>query len=224
MVLNRYVSCRYQLEMGLTLVKIGAKFYHGIMKNQSLVLLDTVERLGNLVRTGLRQAGAAQGLQPVHIQALMYLSEANRYSNTPQALAEYLGLTKGTVSQSLLVLARRRLISRYSDEKDGRVVRLALTDKGKEALKEVALPGHWREALAQASPARLNSATKVLKEALSALQAKKGQKTFGVCVTCRHHLHIGPRSFVCGLTKEKLASGEVRKICREHSPPEEAPV
>ena len=194
------------------------------MKNQSLILLDTVERLGNIVRTGLRQAGIAQGLQPVHIQALMYLSEANRYSNTPQALTEYLGLTKGTVSQSLLVLSRRRLISRYSDEKDGRVVRLALTEKGKDILKEVSLAGHWREALAQASPARLNSAIKVLKEALAELQTRNGRKTFGVCVTCRHHLHIGPRSYVCGLTKEKLASGEVRKICREHSPPEEAPL
>ncbi|MGA7181591.1 MAG: MarR family winged helix-turn-helix transcriptional regulator [Thiobacillaceae bacterium] len=193
------------------------------MKNQSLVLLDTVERLGNIVRTGLRQAGTAQALQPVHIQALMYLSEANRYSNTPQALAEYLGLTKGTVSQSLLVLSRRRLISRYADEKDGRVVRLALTEKGKDILKEIGLTGHWRDALAQASPARLNSAIKVLKEALSELQRRNGHKTFGICVTCRHHLHIGPRSYVCGLTKEKLSSGEVRKICREHSPPQETP-
>lgn len=194
------------------------------MKNQSLVLLDTVERLATLVRSGLRQAGAAQGLQPVHLQALMYLSEANRYSNTPQALAEYLSLTKGTVSQSLLVLSRRRLISRYADEKDGRVVRLALTEKGKDVLKEVGLAGHWREALAQASPARLNSAIKVLKEALDSLQTRNGHKTFGVCVSCRHHLHIGPRSYVCGLTKEKLSSSEVRKICREHSPPEEAPL
>ena len=34
-------------------------------------------------------------------------SKANRYSNTPQALADYLGLTKGTVSQTLLLLDRR---------------------------------------------------------------------------------------------------------------------
>jgi DNA-binding MarR family transcriptional regulator len=195
----------------------------GAAKNQVLVLLDAVERLGNLVRSGLRQAGMPQGLQPVHLQALMYLNEANRYSNTPQALAEYLGLTKGTVSQSLLVLSRRRLISRYSDERDGRIVRLALTEKGKDVLRETSLSGHWRDALAKASPARLNSAIKVLNEALGGLQNRNGLKTFGVCVTCRHHLHIGPRSYVCGLTKEKLSSGEVRKICREHSPPDELP-
>ena len=194
------------------------------MRNQALTLLDTVERLGNLLRVSLRQAGVAHGLQPMHLQALLYLSEANRYSNTPQALAEYLGLTKGTVSQSLLLLARRKLIARHADEKDGRVVRLSLTDKGKEVLKELGVGNAWRDALQTASPARLSSATKVLKEALGSLQTKNGYKTFGVCVTCRHNLHIGPRSYVCGLTKEKLTSREVSKICREHTPPEEAQV
>lgn len=193
------------------------------MKNQALTLLDTVERLGHLLRANLRQAGTANGLQPMHLQALLYLNDANRYSNTPQALAEYLGLTKGTVSQSLLLLARRRLIARHADEKDGRLVRLTLTDKGKEVLKDLGAGNAWRDALQQASPARLGSATKVLKEALATLQSRSGQRTFGVCVTCRHNLHIGPRSYVCGLTKEKLSSREVSKICREHSPIEENP-
>jgi hypothetical protein len=48
------------------------------MKNQTLVLLDTIERLGNLLRVGLRQAGVTQGLQPIHLQALIYLNDANR--------------------------------------------------------------------------------------------------------------------------------------------------
>src|ERR1700674_5335522 len=74
-----------------------------------LVLLELVERLGNLMRTELRKSGGDEALQPVHLQALIYLSKANRYSNTPQALAEYLGLTKGTVSQTLLLLDPRGL-------------------------------------------------------------------------------------------------------------------
>src|ERR1700758_2632729 len=96
-----------------------------------IVLLELVERLGNLMRTELRKSGSDEGLQPVHVQALIYLSRANRYSNTPQALAEYLGLTKGTVSQTLLVLDRRGLIERYQDDVDRRVVRLRLSAAGK---------------------------------------------------------------------------------------------
>jgi DNA-binding MarR family transcriptional regulator len=94
------------------------------LKSQALTLFDLVERLSLLTRADLRQAGAAQGLQPVHLQVLFYLNQANRFSNTPQALTEYLGLTKGTVSQTVLVLARRKLLSRYADPRDGRVVRI----------------------------------------------------------------------------------------------------
>ena len=41
------------------------------------------------------------------VLVLFYLNQANRFSNTPQALTEYLGLTKGTVSQTVLVLESR---------------------------------------------------------------------------------------------------------------------
>ncbi|HEX5748870.1 MAG TPA: helix-turn-helix domain-containing protein, partial [Archangium sp.] len=114
------------------------------MKSQALTLFDLVERLSLLTRADLRQAGAAQGLQPVHLQVLFYLNQANRFSNTPQALTEYLGLTKGTVSQTVLVLARRRLISRYADPRDGRVVRLILAEGGTTLLKTLSAGSAWR--------------------------------------------------------------------------------
>ena len=186
------------------------------MRSQAPALFELIERLGTLTRTGLRQAGAAHGLQPIHLQVLMYLDQANRYSNTPQALADYLGLTKGTVSQSILLLARRKLVMRQADQRDGRVVRLVLTERGLAFLKEFSLTSAWREALQTASPARVSSAMVVLKQALSGLQAQAGKRTFGVCTTCRHNQRLGPRTYLCGLTQEKLSSREVRKICREH--------
>ena len=99
------------------------------MDKSPIVLLELVERLGNLMRAQVRRASAQMQLQPVHMHALIYLSQANRYSNTPQALTEYLGLTKGTVSQSLLLLDRRGLVERYEDDVDRRVVRLRLSCK-----------------------------------------------------------------------------------------------
>ena len=98
------------------------------------MLLELVERLGNLMRSELRKSGSDEAMQPVHLQALIYLSKANRYSNTPQALADYLGLTKGTVSQTLLLLDRRGLIERFEDEIDRRVVRLRLSSAGERLL------------------------------------------------------------------------------------------
>ncbi|MCP5235370.1 MAG: MarR family transcriptional regulator [Zoogloeaceae bacterium] len=54
-----------------------------------------------------RQQAVAAGLPAVQWNILHCLSMANRYSNTPQALTEYLELTKGTVSQSLKRLEAR---------------------------------------------------------------------------------------------------------------------
>lgn len=189
------------------------------MKSQALTLFDLVERLSLLNRAGLRHAGAAQGLQPVHLQVLFYLNQANRFSNTPLALTDYLGLTKGTVSQTVLVLARRRLVSRYADPDDGRVVRLILTQGGAALLKTLNSAGAWREAVQTASPARVSSAMVVLRQVLAQVQAQGDKRSFGVCATCRHNQRLGPRSYFCGLLQEKLSSPEVRLICREHSPP-----
>ena len=108
------------------------------MDKNPLVLLELVERLANLMRAEMRKAGSEESLQPVHLHALVYLSKANRYSNTPQALAAYLGLTKGTVSQTLLILDRRGLIERYQDDVDRRVVRLRLSTAGEQLLYEAA--------------------------------------------------------------------------------------
>jgi hypothetical protein len=59
------------------------------MDKSAAQFFDLLDRLGNLVRVNLRATGNRYGLQPVHLQALIYLSIANRYSNTPQALTEY---------------------------------------------------------------------------------------------------------------------------------------
>jgi hypothetical protein len=47
------------------------------MKNQALILLDTVERLGACCGSGCARL-AQPRLQPMHLQALLYLNEANR--------------------------------------------------------------------------------------------------------------------------------------------------
>ena len=190
------------------------------MKSQAPTLFDLSERLGTLTRARLRQAGLAHGLQTIHLQVLMYLRQANRLSNTPQATTEYLGLTKGTVSQSILVLARKRLITRQTDERDGRVVRLVLTERAQTLLKEISPLNVWREALQSASPARVSSAMQVLRQVLASLQTQSAQRTFGVCATCRHNQRLGPRSYFCALIQEKLSSPEVRLICRVHAPPD----
>lgn len=188
------------------------------MDKSPFVLLDLVERLGNLMRAELRRIGAEHGLQVVHLQALVYLHRANRYSNTPQALAEFLHLTKGTVSQSLMLLDRRGLIERYEDEVDRRVVRLRLSSLGEQLLAEVQVGGQWQDATREISANRIRNGVSALRETLFMLQLDNGGRTFGVCHSCVYLQRESQRVFRCGLMGDRLGGPETRRICREHSP------
>jgi MarR family transcriptional regulator, negative regulator of the multidrug operon emrRAB len=178
-----------------------------------LVLLELVERLGNLMRAESRRVGSDDQLQPVHVEALVYLSKANRYSNTPQALAEYVGITKGTVSQSLLLLDRRGLIERYQDDLDRRVVRLRLSQTGEQFLYDNQPQHAWQQATRNISPNRIRNAVSALREALTTLQQDNEGSPFGSCQGCRHFERLSARAYRCGLMGDRLSGPETRRIC-----------
>ena len=182
------------------------------------ILLELLQSLCRVVRSDQRVGGSSGQLQPVHIEALSYLHRANRFSNTPQALAEYLHSTKGTVSQSLLLLYRRGLITRKADPKDGRVVRLHISAKGRRMLGLASLDDEWLKAFAGIPEKQVEAAAEVLNQALLNLQRSRRGRTFGECQTCRQFRKEGQRQFRCGLTGEPLSADDAQKICREHEP------
>jgi len=180
-------------------------------------LYDLIERIGNLLRAATREAAAGAGLQSVHLSALWYLARANRYSDSPAAVAEFLGLTKGTVSQSLQVLERRGYIAKKADAEDKRRVHLRLTRRGRRLLETVLPPPILRDALKQRPPRERQALEEGLAELLRSLQAAHGFRAFGVCRTCRFFT-AEQRGYRCGLTLEPLSEADSAKICREHEP------
>ena len=105
-----------------------------VMKKDIYDVQFLLERITGLLRNERRQLLASHGLQPVQFEALNYLAHCNRYSDTPMAVTEYLGQTKGTVSQTLKVLENKGLIVKIGDDKDKRVSHLKLTEAGKSLI------------------------------------------------------------------------------------------
>jgi len=179
---------------------------------------DLLERLNNLLRMEVRAFGLKYGLQPVQIEALVYLTRCNRYSDTPQAVTEYLGLTKGTVSQSLKVLEQKGFLRKQQDKEDKRITHLAVTAKGRK-LVEQAFPAKSLEAaLAKASSIQGNKLEEALRLLLREMQHLHDRKTFAACHTCRFN-EQHEKGYVCGLTKEALSGRDIQLICREHEYP-----
>jgi DNA-binding MarR family transcriptional regulator len=171
-------------------------------------VFDLIERIGALLRSDSRRHAMPHELQPVHLQALDYLQRANRFSDTPLAVGEYLGLTKGNISQRVNVLEKLDLIRKQADQQDGRVVHLRLTAAGKRLLQQSYPPSSWRELEVRAR----NRA-----ELLRALIAANGFRSFGQCKTCRFHQRKAGHAF-CGLLQVELEADQIEKICREHQP------
>ena len=180
---------------------------------------ELLQRLGVMAQAENRQLAGTAALQPVHIDVLRYLARCNRYSNTPAAVGQFLNTTKGTVSQSVKVLEREKLISKLADAKDGRVVRLRLLKKGVRLLAQIE-----SKSTIQAAAARLGDAERAeLGNSLTSLlryaQQLNDSKSFGVCKTCRFFNQMGAGRFQCGITGEPLSSADSRKICVEHESP-----
>ncbi len=178
-------------------------------------LFSVIERLANLLRQEVRAAGHNLGLQPVQQEALYYLSICNKYSDTTLAVTEYLGLTKGTVSQSLKVLESKSLITRNKDKNDKRITHLNVSDTGKKFLADTCPPNKFKEAISELSAESQNQTAKLMTDLLRNYQQTTGRTTFGVCYNCKFNQKTAGGS-LCGLTKEILSLNEIQQICREY--------
>jgi DNA-binding MarR family transcriptional regulator len=182
-----------------------------------------IERIAALFKADVRRAGEGKSLQPVQLEALHYLSICNKYSNTPAAVAEYLGLTKGTVSQSLGLLEASQLIEKEIDKKDRRIVHLLLTERGRQLIANSIPPKRLKNAVDQLPEETQDSIVSALNELLRSLQRANELKTFGLCKTCRYNQVEANYAWRCGLTGERLYADEIQEICREHKPTATSP-
>ncbi|MDD5228639.1 MAG: MarR family transcriptional regulator [Methylococcales bacterium] len=175
-----------------------------------------IERMVALIRSEERRRCTELGLQPVHLQVLDYISRCNRYSDTPAALANYLGMTRGTVSQTLLLLERNGLIEKLTDIQDKRIIHLKLSPDGEEILAKARPANLFDNANAILSKNDFLSHEDSFMNALLALQKANQSQTFGLCKTCNYFTHSNS-GFTCGLTKQSLSESDSEKICQEHS-------
>jgi len=178
-------------------------------------LFNLIERLANLIRQEARTEGLSLGLQPVQQEALYYLSICNRYSDTTLAVTEFLGLTKGTVSQSLKVLENKQLISRVKDKNDKRVTHLKVTEAGARFLAATVPPKKFGTAINGLSCEEQDQTVALLSSILKNYQLTTGRNAFGVCRNCKFNQET-PDGFLCGFTQETLSKEDTTLICREY--------
>lgn len=179
--------------------------------------MDVVLRLRCLIDRIARLDAAedwTRGLNPSQAAALGYLRQANRFSRAPSHVADYLGSTRGTVSQTLKALARKGLVVEAAEDGDRRRIRYDVTAEGSaHGRADRALD----RALRGLSPADADRLDATLSDTLRAVLVARSGRSFGICRTCAHH---DPRDVggYCRLLKADLGPEEPAQICHEHEP------
>jgi DNA-binding MarR family transcriptional regulator len=181
-------------------------------------IVYALERLARLMRA----AEFGHGLNPAQWEALRFLARANRFSNSPGALTRYLGATKGTISQTVKALERKKLIEKSERPGEKRSVVLRLTSSGTELVAKDPWSDLARscEALGGKTRRRMDRG---LSEVLAQEITRRLAPSFGTCATCRFWRADartddvrGPH--LCMLFDESLSATESSQICIAHEP------
>ncbi|MEO0882780.1 MAG: MarR family transcriptional regulator [Pseudomonadota bacterium] len=179
------------------------------------MLNSTAHLLERLARAVHNDAHSG-GLKPTQWEALRYLAHANRFSRSPGALTTYLGMTKGTVSQTLRALERKGYVEKQATAGDRRGVKLDLTKAGEELLACDPLSdlGASIDAMPQDTQTMLGVSLEGL---MKDMLARRGGRAFGACKACRHFRpkHDDGAPFFCSLLSEPLSEDDSEMICAE---------
>ncbi len=175
--------------------------------------VELLDRLGRIAH-GLQ---FSMSLNPAQWEALRFLARANGYSRSPGALADFLGTTKGTASQTLIALESKGLIKRSRRASDRRSVDLEVTAAGREMISKdpMKLVGQAASALDRDACATMNTA---LGQLVESLQRTIGLPEFGPCFDCVHFreepaVAETPSACHCDLRQEMLSRDGLGRMC-----------
>ncbi|TDF38406.1 MarR family transcriptional regulator [Alteromonadaceae bacterium M269] len=185
--------------------------------NKENEIYTLIERIGNLLKAESRAKGAELGLQAVQQDTLYYLSICNRYSDHLLALTKFLGLTKGTVAQTVKIVEKKGLVTKEKDAVDKRMSHLILTEEGRQHIENSAPPDNFISTIGSLSEKQKGEFLSQLRTCLMTYQNFNQVNGFGVCQSCTYNMTTED-GFQCGLTKEKLSESDVQKICVEFEP------
>ena len=187
--------------------------------------------LAQRVTTGLAKVGIAlkqqawaeaggRGLTPTQGQVLALL-RASPDGLRLGALAQQLGVTAPTASDSVAALHRKGLVAKVPMAGDGRAVLVRLTPAGvHEAAAAAAWPDFLLEAVDELSSAEQAAFLRALVTMIRTLQERGRIPVARMCVSCRFFQPFrhpdGRRPHHCAFVDAPFGDGELRLDCPDH--------
>lgn len=182
-------------------------------------ILDSLDRVGAVLRADDWSAGEALGLTPTQANILRYL--ASRGPVRLQEVAAHLGVSLPTASASVDALERKMLVARRKDATDARALALTLTAEGKATVARLRSQSSRLGSLIGALPETEQAAFLLhLVKLIRGLQVAGAIPVQRLCVTCKyfrpfaHPEEKAPHH--CALVNAAFGNRELRIDCGEH--------
>jgi DNA-binding MarR family transcriptional regulator len=184
-------------------------------------LSDALERVGHVLRTQLRAAGAEHGLSPIQAQLLMRIATVGQPDREPARLAGWFDLSRPTVSDATAALRRKNLLTHEPVPDDRRRTRLVLTPSGRKVARQLA---RWDEPVraqfATLPPTAKGDTVALLLGLIGRMQRSGLVSVARTCVTCRFYRPRDEPTSAghCTFLDVPLPPEALRLDCPDHDP------
>lgn len=184
-------------------------------KNINSKIVVALEKLSEVFRVLLWKEAKKQELSPIQLQLLVFLKyHTDAIHGKVASLAREFNLSKATISDSVKLLVRKRLIRRMPDSNDGRSPTLTLTSKGKslaDAIEHFIAPlDHAVSELSAAQKEFLLFASLDLLDQLSSQGIISNQR---MCFRCAFYKGDKKHYHSCSFFKKVMFPNELRIDC-----------
>jgi DNA-binding MarR family transcriptional regulator len=184
-------------------------------------LREGLERIGAALRAEQWDVAGAFGLNPTQIHVLTFIAGRGERGLRVREVAEHLGVTQPTATDSISALVRKGLLTKAASPDDARATALRITQTGRDIVRGVGLAVTATErALDTLSQKEQVALLRIVIKTIRALQIAGAIPVQRMCVTCRHfhpNAHAGEAAqHFCSYVGAAFGESALRLDCPEH--------
>jgi DNA-binding MarR family transcriptional regulator len=185
-------------------------------------LREGLDRIGAVMRADQWGVAEEAGLTPTQLHALTFIAGRGDKGIRLRAVAEHLGVTQPTATDSIAALVRKGLLTKLADPNDARAVAIRVTPSGCDVVRAIGLAITSTErALETLSTKEQSTLLELVIKTIRALQEAKAIPPQRLCVTCRHfrpYAHDDAElPHHCAFVDAAFGGRHLRLDCGEHA-------
>lgn len=192
-------------------------------EDQPAKIVASLERIGHIILTSMREAAQNAGLSPIQARILIHIGTHAPSDTGMSTLAAFFDITVPTVSDAVNSLVQKGLVIKKRSPVDARARVLGLTDQAHEVLVELA---SWsaplEEVLEEFTPSHADTISDGLLRMVAGLHDRGRVSVAPICPYCTHFTRpsdSNPTAF-CQLLATSLSPSEYRLDCPEWQAPQ----